>query len=190
MILFRKPTRPFIDSFIAQQSQEPFNYPYVGRSRTNPPGGYTIDHNRVQLGKGEAVFTAACQALRQWQMFKIGWVVLCWPDAPVQVGTTVAVLVNIFGIYWLNATRIVYLLDETAPTRRFGFAYGTLTDHAESGEERFSVEWRDDDTVWYDLFAFSRPHHPLAKVGRPLARHFQKRFAVDSLAAMNKLDNI
>jgi uncharacterized protein (UPF0548 family) len=25
--------------------------------------------------------------------------------------------------------------------RRFGFAYGTLAQHAESGEERFTVEW-------------------------------------------------
>jgi uncharacterized protein (UPF0548 family) len=187
MILLRKPTRPFIDQFIAQQTLEPFNYSYVGRSRTNPPADYVVDHNRVQIGQGEVGFTAACDALNRWQMFNIGWVQLCWPDAPIQEGTTVAILVHIFGIWWLNAARIVYLIDETAPSRWYGFAYGTLTDHAESGEERFMVEWRDDDTVWYDLLAFSRPYHPLAKVGRPLARQFQKRFAKDSLTAMKRI---
>ena len=42
--------------------------------------------------------------------------------------------------------------------KRFGFAYGTLREHAESGEERFTVEWsRDDDRVWYDILAFFAP---------------------------------
>ena len=55
----------------------------------------------------------------------------------------------------------------------------------ESGEERFTVEWRDeDDSVWYDLFAFSIPRHPLAKLAPPLSRRLQRRFARDSLHAM------
>jgi uncharacterized protein (UPF0548 family) len=189
MILVRKPDRPFIDKFIAQQSQEPFNYPHVGRTRTDPPPGYVVDHNRVLLGKGEAAFTAACQALQRWQMFNIGWVELCWSNAPIEEGITVAILVKIFGIWWLNASRIVYLIDEDEPIHRFGFAYGTLTDHAESGEERFTIELHQDGTVWYDLLAFSRPHHPLAKIGRPLARRTQQRFAAASLSAMQKLED-
>jgi uncharacterized protein (UPF0548 family) len=189
MILFRKPDRPFINNFITRQSQEPFNYPHVGRTQTDLPPGYIVDHNQVQLGQGEAAFTAACQALQRWQMFNLGWVHLCWPDAPIKEGTTVAILVNLFGIWWLNASRIVYLIDQTTPIHRYGFAYGTLTDHAESGEERFSIEWRPDNTVWYDLYAFSRPHHPLVKLGRPLARRTQKRFATASLTAMQNLNN-
>jgi uncharacterized protein (UPF0548 family) len=122
-------------------------------------------------------------------MFQIGWVTLCWPNTPIQEDKTVAILVNLFGIWWLNACRIVYTIDQTEPIHRFGFAYGTLTDHAESGEERFSVEWREDDTVWYDILAFSRPNHPLVKIGRPLARRTQKRFAAGSLLAMQNLPN-
>ena len=67
-------------------------------------------------------------------------------------GTTVAILVHAFGLWSLNACRIVYVMDdhEDAGVRRFGFAYGTLAEHAESGEERFSVEWnRSDGAVWY-----------------------------------------
>ena len=70
-----------------------------------------------------------------------------------------------FGFWSLNACRIVYTIDEEGPVVRFGFAYGTLPDHAEQGEERFSVEWHHEDgTVWYDILAFSRPNHPLASL--------------------------
>ena len=97
----------------------------------------------------------------------------------------VAIVARIAGFWWLNSTRIVYVIDESGPLRRFGFAYGTLPGHAESGEERFLIEWnRDDDTVWYDLLAFSRPNHLLVRLGYPFVRRLQKRFARDSGKAM------
>ena len=105
-------------------------------------------------------------------------------SAPILVGTNVAVSVRHLGFYSLNACRIVYIVDEPGPMRRFGFAYGTLAEHAESGEERFTVEWDDQDNVGYDIFAFSRPRHPLARLGYPLSRSLQKKFARASKAAM------
>jgi uncharacterized protein (UPF0548 family) len=75
--------------------------------------------------------------------------------------------------------------DEASNRRRYGFAYGTLSEHAERGEERFAVEWnREDDTVWYDILAFSRPRKYLALMAYPLSRLLQRRFAVASKAAM------
>ena len=69
--------------------------------------------------------------------------------------------------------------------KRFGFAYGTLTEHAESGEERFTVEWnRDDDKVWYDILAFSRPRQMPARLGYPFSRSLQRKFANASKVAM------
>ena len=71
------------------------------------------------------------------------------------------------------------------PVQRFGFAYGTLPGHAETGEERFLIEWdRTDNSVWYDVFAFSRPRHPLTRLGYPFARLTQNRFARQSAASM------
>ncbi|MCI0393333.1 MAG: DUF1990 domain-containing protein [Chloroflexi bacterium] len=170
-----------IRAFLAGQEREELAYREVGRSRAEPPAGYRVDHHRVRLGAGPAAFEAACRALRRWEMFQLGWVALCWPNVPVEPGTTVGVLVRAWGLWWLNASRIVYVLDEE---RRFGFAYGTLPGHAERGEERFIVEWQTDDEVWYDLLAFSRPGHWLVWSGYPLARRLQRRFARDSLAAM------
>ena len=78
-------------------------------------------------------------------------------------------------------------MDEEGPVTRYGFAYGTLPGHAESGEERFNVEWHEqDDAVWYDIVAFSRPQQFLARLGYPFARRLQKRFARDSAAAMRR----
>jgi uncharacterized protein (UPF0548 family) len=184
MLSLARPSSEAIRRFLAGQAGRPFSFPEVGRTRDDPPAGYAVDHRRARLGEGRAAFEAACAALRRWEMFHLGWVQLCWPDAPIEPGTAVGILARAGGLWWLNACRIVYVLDEPGPPRRFGLAYGTLADHAETGEERFTVEWRDDDSVWYDLLAFSRPRHWLARLGYPLTRRTQKRFALDSLAAM------
>jgi uncharacterized protein (UPF0548 family) len=89
------------------------------------------------------------------------------------------------GLWWLNACRIIYVVDESEPIRRFGFAYGTLPGHAGTGEERFLVEWdRASDAVWYDILAFSRPHRFLPHLGYPYMRRIQKLFKKQSAEAM------
>jgi uncharacterized protein (UPF0548 family) len=175
-----------IERFLAAQRDLPYTYPEIGATRVmTAPANYNLDHNRIRLGVGEATFERATAALRRWAMFDIGWVRLCWPETPLAVGATFGVAIKHFGFWSLNSARIVYLLDDDGPNRRYGFAYGTLPGHAERGEERFMVEWcHDDNAVWYDLLAFSRPNHPLAWAGYPLTRTLQRRFARDSLAAM------
>ena len=96
-----------------------------------------------------------------------------------------AVLARSGGLWWANAVRIVYVVDETEPRREFGFAYGTLPGHAVSGEERFLVEWdQESGNVYYNILAFSRPQQILARLGYPWVRRVQKRFGRDSAAAM------
>jgi uncharacterized protein (UPF0548 family) len=186
VFLIQPPSRPRIERFLAAQRGLPYTYPAIGATRlTAAPSGYAIDHNRIWLGAGTGAFERAAMALQRWTMFDIGWVWLCWPETPLAVGATFGVMIRHFGFWSLNSARIVYLLDEDGPVRRYGFAYGTLPGHAERGEERFMIEWRrSDDSVWYDLFAFSRPHHPLTRAGYPLTRMLQRRFAHDSKAAM------
>jgi uncharacterized protein (UPF0548 family) len=170
---------------LERQARLPFSYAPVGGTRGDPPRGFTVDHNRVLLGTGAETFRRAAWAIRRWEMFRLGWVEVFPSDAPTRPDTTVAVLVHLPGLWSLNFCRIVYAVDDTGPVERFGFAYGTLPAHAEAGEERFSAEWnRHDDTVVYDLYAFSRPRHVLARIGFPLARGLQRRFARDSLRAM------
>jgi uncharacterized protein (UPF0548 family) len=185
--LFRltAPSEYEVQVFVSRQSRSSFSYAEVGASVTTPPANYNIDHNRIQLGRGEATWNRAVEAVRRWQMFNIPWLRLYWPTSPIRVGTDVAVSVHDFGFYSLNACRIVYVVEEDEPVKRYGFAYGTLAEHAERGEERFTIEWnRRDDTVWYDILAFSRPHQMLARFGYPLSRLLQRRFTAASKTAM------
>ena len=124
-------------------------------------------------------------SLRRWEQFNLGWVE-AWPsDTPIQSGEVVAVMGRAVGVWWLNACRVVYSVDEGGPISKFGFAYGTLPGHVESGEERFLVEWdKSDNSVWYDILAFSRPHKFSARLGYPVVRRLQKRFGRDSAASM------
>ena len=185
MFTLTAPSEDEIRRFISKQSDSGFSYPEVGASATAVPTGYNVDRNRIQLGSGEGTWQRAAEAIRKWRMFSMPWVNLHFASAPIQVGTDVAVSVHHLGFYSLNACRIVYVVDEDVPIKRFGFAYGTLAEHAESGEERFTVEWnREDDGVWYDILAFSRPRQMLARLGYPLSRLLQKRFAQGSKAAM------
>ncbi len=179
-----RPSEDAIRAFIVQQSILPPTYAEVGATATTPPAGYDIDHNRVQLGSSRAAFDAACAALRRWQQFPASMMIVHPPDAPLQVGYTVALLARVTGIWWLNATRIVYVIDEATPLRRFGFASGTLPGHVEQGEERFCIEHHADDTVWYDILAFSRPRYWMTRLAYPLARRMQRRFAEESKATM------
>jgi uncharacterized protein (UPF0548 family) len=185
MLLPVRPTPSKISEFLSQQLNSSFSYQEVGASDGTLPPGYNVDHNSVELGNGDTVFAAAIQAIKEWKMFSIGWCEVFPPRAAIIRDTNVAILAHHIGFYSLNASRIVYLIDEEQPVRRFGFAYGTLDDHSEQGEERFSVEM-DPNTghVTYDLLAFSRPRHTLARIGYPFSRMFQKRFARDSKLAM------
>src|SRR5262245_10913406 len=184
MISLRKPSAAEVDAFLSRVQVHGFSYSDVGATLRKIPGGYTIDHNRVVLGRGDATFHRAVASLKRWQTFKLGWLEAFPENSRIEIGTTVAVLVSHFGFWSLNATRVVYVMEEP---HRFGFAYGTLVDHAETGEERFLIEWLDDDTVIYDILAFSKPAVWWSKIGRPFARVLQKRFARDSMAAMKQI---
>lgn len=186
MFLTHKPSERQIKTFISAQHEKPFSYSPAGITRNPPASGYNIDHNRVQLGSGLQCFTNAIAAIQKWKMFDISWVHLFWNDTPVQTGATVAVVVRHLGFWSMNACRIVYVVEENNEQQRYGFAYGTLPGHAERGEESFTVEWnKQDGSVWYDIFAVSKPG-PLAMMGYVYSRRLQKRFARDSKEAMKR----
>ena len=187
MFLFARPDNNVITNFLNGCSGDAYSYEDVGYSRSGSPPGYNTDHNRILIGNGPEDFEKAKTAVRCWKMFDLPWVDLCWPDTPIAVGNNVAVLVSHLGFYSLNACRIVYLIDETDTIQRFGFAYGTLREHGETGEERFTVEFHPGTgEVWYDVFAFSKPNHLLAKLGYPISRMLQKSFAAGSKDAMKR----
>src|ERR1700675_4322658 len=136
MLFLRRPTAEQIQAFLTTQAKLDLTYSAVGATATQPPAGYVLDHTRIKLGDGASVFAAARAALERWEQFRLGWVEAGPVATPIKERRVVAVMARLFGLWWLNACRIVYLVDEED---KFGYAYGTLPDHAESGGGRFTV---------------------------------------------------
>jgi uncharacterized protein (UPF0548 family) len=187
MLSIRRPPSESIRHFLSAQGRLEFSYAEVGATANQPPVEFVVDRTRIKLGEGERAFQAAQAALRNWRHFDLGWV-QAWPsDTPLLTGEVVAIVARIAGLWWLNACKIVYIVDERGPSSRFGFAYGTLPGHVERGEERFLIEWNHaDDSVSYDILAFSQPNSILARIGYPMVRRTQKRFGRESAAAMRE----
>ena len=186
----QKPGTDMLSQFVAEQAALDFSYSAVGATAGTPPVGFIVDRTRIELGAGESVFEAAKAALQRWQQFRLGWVEAWSPETPLEVGQTVAIMGWAVGFWWLNSCRIVYTVDESGDTTKFGFAYGTLPGHVESGEERFLIDWdRNTDQVAYDVLAFSKPNHILTRLAYPLVRRSQTRFGRHSAASMFKAVN-
>lgn len=82
---------------------------------------------------------------------------------------------------------MLYTVGGLEDAARFGFAYGTLTNHAEAGEELFEVFLDPQtDEVIYQIRATSWAQATLARIGQPIVRVLQARFRRDSVAAMRR----
>jgi uncharacterized protein (UPF0548 family) len=186
MYMLHKPSDERIRDFIESQSRLEFTYPSIGATKHGEhPFGFVVDRTRIHLGAGQATFDVAKRALCGWQHYRFDWIELHRPNTKPEPDQTVGVLARALGLWVLNACRIVYVIEEQKPLRRFAFAYGTLPQHAESGEERFQVEWNpQDDSVWYEILAFSRPNQWLSRLAYPYVRRKQKQFARESTRLM------
>jgi len=182
MLKFRLPEAATIASLIKSWHREPLSYHHLGGVLAPPELGFIFDVHRVYLGRGPEIYQAANAALDAWVMFP-AWAVIYPQCAPQHVGSVVAMVTRICGLWWINPCRILHRSDSELT---HGFVYGTLSEHAESGEERFMVEQLSDGSVWYEIRAFSRPRHWLAWLGFPLARWWQCRFVRDSQMSMLK----
>jgi uncharacterized protein (UPF0548 family) len=186
MFFIRRPSRQTLERFLLDSQQRPLSYEPIGIVRERIAGA-DLDEQIVVIGRGRADFDRARDALFAWKQFDIGWVATFPHDAPLAVGTEVALLIRHLGFWSLNGCRIVYQVGGREDATRFGFAYGTLTNHAKNGEELFEVFVDGDtDEVKYRIRAVSWPQAVLAFIGQPIARMLQARFRRHSAAAMRR----
>ena len=198
LLRLRRPTDDAVRAWLAEQPDVQLPYPAVGGTRQEGPGAvrpaglaadWNLDHRRIPLGQGEALYHAARAALWRFAPLDIGWVQPVTTAERPRSGDRGAMLVHAYGLWWVNAWRIVYVDEDLSlpdGRRVSGFAYGTLEAHAERGEERFLVELLPDGRVWYDVLAFSRPQHWLARLGGPVTRRLQLRFGPESAERMRR----
>jgi uncharacterized protein (UPF0548 family) len=187
VFLTHRPSKPEIEDFIAASRDLSLSYAPVGLAK-RPLRGFKVDIAEAVIGRGEQAYEFARQALREWRQFELGWVELFPRRAPTETGTIVAVSIRHHGLWSLNGCRIVYTIEEqSAEKATFGFAYGTLVNHAEMGEEIFEVSFDlISENVTYSIRAVSKPRAALARLGYPYVRLCQSRFRKDSIAAMRR----
>src|SRR6266436_7464811 len=138
MFLTRRPSQQAIEEFIARSRDLPLSYNPIGIAKESPHG-FKVDEASGVIGHGQQDFARAKLALAEWRHFDIGWVELFPRGAAIEPGSVVAVLVHHLGFWSLNGCRVVYAIGDRQTGKSFGFAYGTLSNHAELGEEIFEV---------------------------------------------------
>jgi uncharacterized protein (UPF0548 family) len=180
MLRLRRPSTEALDRLLADQRSQQPTYACVGATlRGDRPSGYRHDRYETELGRGDQAWSDAIDALKGWQPQRgSGLTVIA--DGPVAEGTTVVIAAPLPLGFALAACRIVGVVVEDDA---WGFAYGTLPAHPEEGEELFVVR-RRDGIVRFEIVAFSKPRHPLVRLGAPLARTFQAQATRRYLTAM------
>lgn len=156
----------------------------TGAAGAPVPDGFRAVQAVRTVGAGDADFAAACDAIRTWQLHRRQGFTVAPSAPPIATGTEVVTAVPLAGpVHVLAACRIVWTVDEPG---RFGFAYGTLAVHPASGEEAFVVERTPEGDVRARVVAFSRPRHPLVRLGAPVARRQQARATEGYLDAIEQ----
>ncbi|MFT5386409.1 MAG: hypothetical protein ACI8X3_003483 [Saprospiraceae bacterium] len=183
---FKYPSESTLKAFLIEKQAAFYNYKEKNGTKTKKVPGYDNDLNTIYIGEGEIAWHKAKEALQTWQQFPPPWTRIYKDNTSIQEGNTVAVLFQLFGIWWINAARIVYAFDETD---RFGFAYGTLHGHVESGEECFWIDRDESGNIYYHIKAFSKPAFWGAKLAYPIARRYQRKFVRESMERMKELVN-
>lgn len=166
-----------------RQREAQYNYTEVGATRHTFPEDYYCHRTRFYLGQGSACWDAAKVAIDHWEQFSPDWAKV-YPKEPPQEGKPVVVWFNIFGLWWKNSARIVYVRDEVD---QYGFAYGTLPDHVARGEEYFGIERDAEGHCHFVLEAFCTPVFWGARLLEPLMRREQSRFVQEAGARMQLL---
>lgn len=165
-----------------EQAGEDFTYVERGETAsTDLPDGYAHDRLTAVLGHDDRAFSSGVEALRTWGPQRGSGLAVA-ATGPIAKGTTVALAAPLGIAYALAACRVIYVQHEPD---LFAFAYGSLPLHPEQGEERFAVA-RIDGRVEFQIVAFSKPRHPLVRLGAPVSRRVQLRALRAYLEAMRR----
>jgi uncharacterized protein (UPF0548 family) len=148
-----------------------------------PPEGFHHHRYDVTLGNGADVFDRAVTGLKKWEAHRIAGVRVFPEGQPIAKGATVIITLGTPILALAAPCRIVSIIDGQ---NRWGFAYGTLPGHPEQGEEAFVVSIAPDETVTFEIEAFSRPGDILVRIAGPVGRGFQQGGTRNYLSALKR----
>ncbi|MER7949777.1 DUF1990 domain-containing protein [Streptomyces sp. NPDC096079] len=151
-------------------------YREVGATRTPdalPAGYHHLRHSAV-VGHGRAAFEAAGAAVTSWRMHRATGALVRSDAERARPGVHLEVALGAGPLRIGVPCEVIWTAYEE---ERIGFAYGTLTGHAECGEESFVVELAPDGTVRFTVTAFSRPGTWYTRLAGPLIPPLQHAYA-------------
>jgi uncharacterized protein (UPF0548 family) len=156
-------------------------YPEIGATRDGPlPSGYRHVVRHEPVGAGAEAFRRAVDGLRGWDLQRGAGLRVPATTPPPAVGVRMTAAVAGLRI----PCQVVWVQEED---RRYGYAYGTLAGHPESGEEAFVVHLDDADRLWLDITAFSRPARWFTRLGGRLGWMAQDLATRRYVAAMRRI---
>lgn len=181
-------TRPSDSAALARtvddfKGTEP-NYTDIGATLAGKrPDGFHHDHYEAVLGEGPGTFRRAVTGLKTWKAHRLPGMGVFPDHQEVLTGATVVVTLGTPIVALVVPCRIVGVIDRQT---RWGFAYGTLPGHPERGEEAFIVSIEPDQTVRFEIEAFSRPGDPLVWLSGPIGRSIQRGGTAGYLRALKR----
>lgn len=181
---FIRPGRPgaaTLAELLTHAEQASLSYDHVGTSLPIADGSWPERAEQVELGVGSEVFDAAVEGLRRWACHRGIGATVYPADAPIEIGSTLLVVLPAGPLSIVVPDRVVAVVDEP---RRFGFAYGTLDGHQERGEESFVIEHLPDDRVVASIGLDAVPATAAARLAAPFVGVFQRVAVRRYLAAL------
>lgn len=138
------------------------------------PEGYVVLEDAQVVGKGRDAYERVGWALMHWQINREAGFFVQPQHAAVRLNEHVAVALPLAGLFAVTATcKVVAIIAEGDRT---GFAYGSLPNHPEQGEEAFWVSFDEaTEDVTLTIRSVSRPASWFTKLGAPVAAGIQRK---------------
>lgn len=177
----RRPPLRHLEDLAEAQRDLALTYEPIGLTElAEPPDRYRRNEWRRILGSGDSVFRRAVTTLSSWGVQR-GAGLDVFADGPTESGCVVAMSAPLPVGYIALACRVIAVVDEPD---RWSFTYGTLPEHPEEGEERFSVMRTADGQITFEIVAVSRSRQRLARLAPPITRRLQRDATERYLDAM------
>ncbi|HEX6509417.1 MAG TPA: DUF1990 family protein [Chloroflexota bacterium] len=163
---------------------------------SSPPDGplhATVDHYQVRVrtdprASSMALFERVRERLFSYDLFppRLMQSIVC-PSGSVTEGAAIVQRLILGPVALEMAVRVIAVWDrERDGMREAGFTYATIAGHPECGIATFQVRLHTGGPVLILVDARSRPGLLLTRLGRPVARAFQRGI---TKAALRRLAN-
>jgi uncharacterized protein (UPF0548 family) len=157
-------------SEVARLRGQELTYPAVPRPVAAAPAGYGY-FSKARLLPDAVDFAAAASALFSWQVQARSGLQILTSSLRVELDAVIVMRLGVGSFGLSIPCRVVDVINEPG---RYGFSYGSLPGHPESGEESFLLQRDDSGRASFSVAAFSRPATRLAKLGGPVTPRVQR----------------